>query len=435
MKNYRHYFWIIGALTFSFAVIIVGILISSPNSLSVSANSPTTPSLSQHESVRKGRLCAQNGVSIENNIGGSGDDAVSSALSFDDKIYLFGNTNSIDFDFAGADGRGFVSVLTSDLTTEKTVFIGSGETVCKAVLGEKGFTVCFENNGNITLRQYTHSLELIRSTRADNISGLSFADLRYIDGKYYLISHQSISLNRRRILFQAFDDTLSLCYERIISSPFSLEYVDFFAIGNEFKLFMNCSSDLGSHLGVAKFNDSLSVSTTFVDTESDYRASSITPNQNGFVIAVSHTDGKVGLLSIDSNGNYLDFLHITDSQNAEIKFGGGIYYFFSWSGNSGQTFAISHDFKTVKTLPHAVGTTSFCDFIGLEYGALFCVSNAGKAVIIGSDNSFFATLTTCSNAKLIRLGNSFYCAYSSNEVYSSRHHFGKNDVLIVKLDI
>ncbi|MBQ8882304.1 MAG: hypothetical protein IJY70_02805 [Clostridia bacterium] len=428
MKNYRHYIVIISALAITLGSIILGALISKTDAFTVNANAP---SQIDYKRNRSGKISANLGVGVENNIGGSGDDTAVSAIAYGDSIYIFGNTNSTDYDLTDADGRAFVSLLSANLDTIDFAFLGNGDKIVSAVLGEGGLVVCFEQNGKITLRFYYFSLELLRSTRADGQSGISFCNLRYYDGNYYLITYQSVALNRKRIIFQAFDTALNLSYERIISSPFSLDFIDFFKIGDDFSLFMNCSSDLGSHLGVAQFNSSTAIKIDYIDEQADYFCSSVAPYAHGFVLPATYSNGDTGIVFISPDYDYQKFEKISTGNNAWLCYGGGIYYFFSLD-KSGATYAINDDFTTVKHLSYLSSASDFYDHIGLDYGSIFCIEKDEIAVVQGSENSLYAPLTAPkSKPILLRAGNNFYCVYSSET--PSLTHFGKSDIYIYKL--
>lgn len=428
MKNYRHYIVIISALAITLGSIILGALISKTDAFTVSANAP---SYSDYKRNRSGKISANFGVEIENNLGGSGDDTAVSAIAYGENIYIFGNSNSTDCDLTGADGRAFAGILSPNLDTRDFVFLGNGDQIVSAVLGEGGFAVCFEKNGKITLRLYSFSFELLSSTRADGLGGISFCHFCYFDGNYYLITYQSVALNRKRIIFQVFDTALNLSYERIISSPFSLDFIDFFKIGDEFSLFMNCSSDLGSHLGVAQFNSSTAVKINYIDEQADYFCSSVVPYPNGFLLPATYANCDTGIVFISNGYQSQKFEKISTGKDARLYYGGGIYYFFSL-GNDGTAYALSSDFSTVKQLSYLSSAVDFYDYIGLDYGSIFCLEKDGKVVVQGSENSLYSPLTPPqSKPILLCAGDNFYCVYSSETPYLT--NFGKSDICVYKI--
>lgn len=133
MKNYRHYIVIISALAITLGSIILGALISKTDAFTVNANAP---SQIDYKRNRSGKISANLGVGVENNIGGSGDDTAVSAIAYGDSIYIFGNTNSTDYDLTDADGRAFVSILSANLDTIDFAFLGNGDKIVSAVLGK-----------------------------------------------------------------------------------------------------------------------------------------------------------------------------------------------------------------------------------------------------------------------------------------------------------
>lgn len=431
MKNNRHYLLIIGLLGIAFISLIVGVLVSKNPDLTVNASTPSN-GVAQYSKFRQGRLVADEFIRLENCIGGSENDCAVSLVCYGDKTFVFGNSDSLDYDLDGCDGRAFVVVLSRDLAVEGVKFLGNGEKIAHATLIEGGFIVCFEDDGKIFLRKYSFDLLLRNSTRADNGGKFYFEDMRYIGDKLYLMMRQSISATRYRLVLHTYDDALSLCYERVISSPYSLDLIDYFVIGGSVSIFVNCSSDLGQRLAVARTNDSASVSITYLTDSANSIFSSVMPLENGYFL--SFCDGEnTGFLALDSNFSVVKLQNLANGTGSMLGYSDGIYYFFSSSESGGCAFAISPDLGTVRQLDYLDGISKFYGFTALNYGALFYFERNGKTTIAGSENSFRTTLPPCDDFLICPYGGAYFIAL--NLAHDSPYSFGKTDIVIYRMDL
>ncbi|MBR2988815.1 MAG: hypothetical protein IKC64_03730, partial [Clostridia bacterium] len=352
MKNYRHYLLIIGLLGIAFISLVVGVLISKSPNLTVNASAPNGKV--EYEKNRQGRLLADEFITIENSVGGSENDDAVSVLSYGDKVFVFGNSSSLDYDLTDSDGRAFVAVLSRDLAIEDIKFLGDGEKIAHACISEGGFSVCFEDDGKIYLRRYSFDLQLRKSVRADNGGKFYFENMRYFGGKLYLVLRQSVSLTRFRLSFLIYDDALSLCYERIISSPYSLDLIDYFIVNDDITLFMNCFSDLGFRPAVARLNDGASVEVKYITDSANLVYSSVMPLPSGYLLSFAG-DEDTGILSIDFDFAVISKQNLAKGKTSALGYGNGVYYFLSASDTNGCAIALSPDLNTVRTLDYLDG--------------------------------------------------------------------------------
>ena len=268
MKLQKSQLSLIISLNFALILIVCAIFVELFTSNTTNAVSVSTPPLDNERQddyslSRSARISLSSYISLESNLGGSGDDEFIDAFSLNDKIYLFGNTNSVDYDMNGRTSQSFMAVLNSSLTIENIYFIGeSNSRLEKVIIIEKGFLAIFNRSGVSVLTLYSDSGEILRSTVSDSSGSSDVCDLFLVDNGFCLVTapHKA-PIGKNRLLLQVYKFDLSLQYERTITTAYNVEYLNAYNVGSEFLVFYRAFSDLGSHLGVAVCSGDIAVKT------------------------------------------------------------------------------------------------------------------------------------------------------------------------------
>lgn len=89
------------------------------------------------ETVREARPSLNENIVWENRLGGTGEESLVAAFTYADRILVFGNTDSTDYDFSAGQGlRGFIAVLDEAGTTQ-TFY--ETDRITAVTLHEQGF--------------------------------------------------------------------------------------------------------------------------------------------------------------------------------------------------------------------------------------------------------------------------------------------------------
>ena len=201
----------------------------------------------EYSTERSARLSLSDSIDLETNVGGSGDERLTDVIAVGDRVYVFGNTESNDYDATSGNGA-FVSVLGADLNTV-AFYRPSDRKIAGVTLAEGGFLLALGDSGGVSLALMNYDGEVTATAPATDGE---FAALRLTDEGYALITGVTHSpLSKKKLLLRAYDFSLGLTLERMISSPYSLDFVDVFKTGDTYTVFFNATSDLSRHAGTA----------------------------------------------------------------------------------------------------------------------------------------------------------------------------------------
>ena len=392
----------------------------------------------EYSLVRKARLSLSDAIDLETNIGGSGDEALVDAFALSGKLYIFGNSSSSDFDMTDAQGRAFMCVTDEDLSTERFSFLGSGEKLERVIFGEGGFLTVFSHENKLTLRLINFEGNLVASAHADTVTAAEFCDVKLFDGKYGLISSlKSKAIDKNKLLLQIFDFELRLTYERIVSSAYSLSYIDCFELSGAYKLFFNASSDLGRHAGVADCTSATQPEITYVEKGEDYRADAVAPYSSGWAMAVVYRD-EGGIMLLDGNFRKQSVVYCESlsPSRAELMFADGLYYSTFFTDEGSVTYAYDANFSEKRDLPSFGGLNKLFDCVSGNGYALFLGKSESKLAAIGSAETYYCEFAgdNADNAKLIKSGDNIFVAAVVNGVNAdAKDNFGGADVWLARL--
>lgn len=429
------------ALVLIVCAIFIELFAVKENSVSVTAP-PSNDSQTikpDYSLSRKARISLSSAISLENNLGGTSNDTVVDAFAVNEKIYLFGNTTSSDLDMADSLSRSFMAVINENLSIENLYFLGeSNSKLEKVILAENGFLTAFSISGRVTLSLYTYDGTLKRTTLSDSSGSSEACDLQLIENGYMLItSPHNAPIGKNRLLIQIYDNSLFLTYERLITTAYQVEYLNAYALNGEYLLFYRAFSDLGSHLGVARCTSATTVTTQYIDTDSDYKPLKVLPYSSGFVANCIFSDGKGSIMLLDDNFHSKTIYKSQNNcDNGFIFFTNGLFYSGFSSENSllcttyDFSFEKSNEIDLFPTLPSSIHS-------GNAYG-LFACSSKNDLFVIGTNGScsLCVEVKNAQNAKIIRSGNNFFIICSTDlETKDVGEVFGDNDVWIGKLCI
>lgn len=398
---------------------------------------PAPNPATEYSAVRSARLSLSDSIDLETNVGGSDDERLTDVIAANDRVYVFGNTSSGDYDASGGSGA-FVSILDLDLKT--LAFVRPSALNLEGVtIAEGGFLLALGGENGVALALIDADGE-IKST-APATDG-EFAALRLTDDGYILVTSVTHSpLAKKKLLLRTFDFSLNMTCERMISSPYSLEFVDVFKVGDTFTVFFNAVSDLSRHAGAAVCTAAKSEPEIhYVDKGGSYRAAAVAPASQGWAIAMIYEggDGAVMLLDGDFNKKSVVFQGSSRPLSAMLDYCDGTYYVGFFGGEVPLSLAYDPTFTVRKSLSLLGGFSRVTDYISGTGWGLFAGVYDGTPGVVGSRDSCFLRFGSENetNVKLACCGDRFFAAAESRGVSADvGGSFGGTDIWIARLKI
>lgn len=203
------------------------------------APTPTDTQPAQHKKLREAEISLEPNLSYTQTIGGSGDERVVETFFNDDKLYIFGNTTSNDFDFdqSGA----FLAILDE---YGSTLSFKSYQGELKAVtLFEGGFVMALDRSSPVAVAVDYMGDEIV-ATGLSTVSEEKTLDIKYTDECFlYITSLTQSATGRTRLKMTMLDFSLKYIGSLITNEVYSLEYIDTLDVMGEYRLIANALSD------------------------------------------------------------------------------------------------------------------------------------------------------------------------------------------------
>ena len=394
-----------------------------------------------YEKLRNARISLSPALDLEINLGGSGDETVVDAFTYKDKIYIFGNSNSTDYDMDSANGLPFMAVLSLDLQTENFFYIGeSGETLARVIFAEGGFLAALNKDGAVMLRLLAPDGRELIFTSAYTATAAKTVDLKLFDGGYGLISSVVNSpLEKSKLFLQLFDKSLKLTYERMIDSPYSLNYLDCFELNGNYTVFFSVSSDLTLNAGAAVCSSAPEPQITYIDRGGNFRAFEVAPYTGGWALSVIYEGGDGGIMLVDKEFKKQNVIFGYESPSScSLWFSGGLFYASFYGENGRVTDAYDFGFTQKRTVDAYSAFTSITYVLSGNGYSLFFGSTETDVRVIGSSDICDLSFGdgSLSPVKLLKSGDNVFAVCLSREKTDDvGGNFGGSDVWIAKLKI
>lgn len=441
MKQYKFQLYIVVALSVVLIALSTGVIVNQTTLFSlppVIADTPTSVLKEYvYERYRSARPSLNSGLICETNVGGSSEDYLVDAFGVNGYVYSFINSTSNDYDFENEQGRSALFVFDSSLSIHKIHYLEQDEKLQKVILGEGGFLCVLSRNSELVLRLYSFDGACLTSNNLGRQDNLVFCDIILCSNGYLLIEQSTSALERTKINIRHFSFSLALTYERYISSPYSLSYLNCYQVADNFLVFANASSDLGSHLCAVICSSDFSPTFYHVEKHEDYRSFTVLPYIHGYVAPVLYPDGRSGLMTITQEFVKTALINerVTNANNLSLVYSASLYYFFAFAPTANVT-VYDNALANAKTLNYFNTSTSISNTISTNNCCLF-LTKGDYLHVTSNENKFSLTLgKDCLASRLVKSGNYYYCiATSPPSNTDSAHSFGGNDVWIAKIDI
>lgn len=409
-------------------ILLCGVAYTVSNRVSsVSGTAADTPYV--HSIQRKARVSANENLSWEINLGGSGNEQPVAVFNLNNEIYIFGNTSSSDLDFAGVSGNGMhgfgARLSLAGSTLEFTVF---DFTIAKAVPTADGFAVAGNEGSVAGIYLITRELVLTAKAEMSPATALTACGLYIYDNRYFLFAESVDTVNKTSLLMHVYTVGLSLERERLFTHTYGLHLIEMLPYGNGYMLAANAEYQDYGYLSLIRFDLVNAPAYTDISLGYKYTPTGFVPISGGYA-AVCDRDGNCELLTVTDSLVKNDVKFLTETPNGNKKslfYADGIY---AYSGE--KIFQISESGMPVGSLDF--DAYEIADF-GSNGNAAFIVGlceNNIKIVAIGKEKSEVYSLKAShpAAAKIYAGASGIIFAATSDAVTSDcGYNFGGSDV-------
>ena len=390
-----------------------------------------------HEILRSARVSANDSIEWEQNIGGSGADIAVSVIRKNNELYIFGNTDSGDFDFAGRESgstRGFGARLS--LAGSTLAFTAFDFTIAKVIPTSAGFAAAGNEGMVAGLYTLSDSLTVTGKVNMPPLHALTACGLYEYDNRYFLVAESLDEVTKRTsLLLHVYTSGLTLEREKLFSHTYSLKLLDLMPYSSGYILAASAQyQDLG-YLTVARFTTISPPAFTDVNLGYKYVPEAFMPLGDGFA-AVSDRDGNCELLLLGSNlvKNKVLFLTETPNDCKKTLFYAGAPYAFTGE----KLIELGDDGRSVGSTDFDV--TRITDFANNGKAAFAAGVKNGNLKILclgGNETKLLLPETTGTTRALISLTANGLTAVSdiNGKSRDCGDFFGGTDVWISKFPL
>lgn len=403
---------IIAALIIVVVALAAGLLFYMPTAQEASANpTPQTPSenAASHEKIRDAEICLEPSLIFSQTFGGSGNESIVKIFYNENCLYIFGNTDSSDYDFdkAGA----FLAIIG---TNGKTQGFFSYDGELKAVtLYDGGFVMAIDRNSSPIAMAVSYEGIEIASLAIPSGQAEIALDIKYIDTGYVFVAKTVQNITGfMRLKMTMLSRNLQFIGSLVTDEVYSLEYITTIDKGGELIVMANALSDLKNMLCKGEWGKKLA----HYPLEYSYIVKDFWIIDSFYYLAV--TDSATLLIKEDGST-----ITLTDDIGSSRMIGCKDYMYISVGENF---FCVKGD-KVLFSSEY--GDTSF--YASGDY--VYSVSNKGSKITVRSfldgNKAFEVTFSSQLEAPKI-----ITCESGMFIVGSTKGKFGGDDITVLKVD-
>ena len=332
------------------------------------------------ETSRDPRPSLNENILWETRIGGTGKESLLAAFSLDDRIVIFGNTESSDCDFAQGSGlRGFIATLSDKGVTES--FCETAE-ITAVSLHDDGFLLGLANP--VRLRLIDFDLAAVNETPLYGDENERVRDILLTDDGYTVITAVNdgeTGADSLKII--KYDRSLKKISSRVLARSARIQYIDSFAFPDRTVVAVNfdfgavqCMSLIVAATGSPLYYD--------ITTEGGYRACDVIPYENGFA-ALILSDGNADILTVNEKYEAAKKIYLNSAECSSGKLfvsDENIYAYVHKQDDMSKLYTLDGALNYIGSVSQAnTLTAAHAQYNRGEYTNLLC-SSADKTVIL-----------------------------------------------------
>lgn len=389
-----------------------------------------------HALLRDARPSANPALEYETTLGGSGNETPVSILTKNGHVYIFGNTDSHDYDFSANQAgktQGFCAMLAENGRTEGfTVFPFTLE---KVIPTGAGFAAAGNRGSVAGLFLLADDLTVTGEATMPAATPLSACGLYVFDNRFFLLAESLDTLtDRTSLLLQVYTSGLALERTKAFSHTYSLSLLDLLPTGTGYLLAAAASFQTSGFLTVARFDLLSEPAYTDVDLGYKYTPQAFAPLESGYA-AVCDRDGKTELLTLTDTLQKNTVRFLSETSNTCRK---SLFYVGTIYAHTGDELIQLDD--SGKTLGSLAFPTQTIDAYLSDTVAAFCAGFAPDSqslclAFLGTAVQTRAVSVQGSAALLRKCGNRLLVCASVSGGKDAGKIFGGNDVWLASVQI
>ncbi|MBR2971261.1 MAG: hypothetical protein IKC48_05665 [Clostridia bacterium] len=415
MHETKNQLRVIAALLVVVLSLAVGLVFYQPTAISASAGDGSITDEGEgeqptpHQRVREATVSLDPSFAFSQTIGGSGDEQLVDVFYHGERLYIFGNTTSVDYDF----DRSGAFVAITDAYGKTLDFVSYEGKLVAVTLYEGGYLLAIDQSSTPIAIAIDYDGREKKSLALPTVRAEVALDVKYVDGGYLFVTSliQGIT-DFTKLKLTILTPDLEFKSSVVTDEVYSLDYVDTLDIMGSYKLVANALSSLRNMLCTGTWGEKLA----HFPHENSYTVSSFWVTDDIYYLAT--TVGKTML--------------ITESGDVITLTGAASHY------------AISGDDRYIYV---SAGSEFFClDGSKISFSASYGVTSFWK------DNGFVHSVSTLGSKMSIRsflagskvYESTFVCSMTNAKVFTcedgmlvlgnTSNTFGGDDITFIKIN-
>ena len=407
---------------------------------------PQTEPNAVHDKFRDPRIAFDEDIFWETNIGGSGSEIVENAYEINSRLYIFGNTDSRDLDFDGADGNAYLCVL-SENGKPLAYFFYEGELI-KSALAESGF-FCLVKSGDEYRALVIDTNGTVKTQKklplGDGETAHDFI-INYETGIVnIIIAVETERLPSRRVQILALSRDFEPLEGIVLPSEYPLEYVAALPREDGYLIAVNADGGKYDELILYEWNvtaGNLYTSHEYPVENRSYKALNFIPYANGYAALIIDENGVADILTLDYELINPKIILLNESSAVD----GNIYcdnksnyVFLRFAGGTSKAYKMPLDLSIKTEIASFATQNEISAFKFTRTDTFFGGSNAFSPVVSAIDGGgvlhekSFGSTTEKIKALIPSDRFIFVICESSGVSQTIGKNFGKTDIVVVKL--
>lgn len=355
------------------------------------------------ETVRDPRPSLNEHIAWETRLGGSGNEKLVGALCHDDKIVVFGNTDSTDCDFTERTGeRGFIAVLSDSGRTERFLETDSIRTVTPH---EQGYLLGIGGESP-RLRLYDFDLGFVSETPLYGTMKEEIADVVLTDEGYTVVTtveNTATGSDAVRVIF--YDRALNKRTNTLITRSAKLEYVGLFTYPTKTVVAVNFISGIVDCLTFVELKGGSPVFYD-VNAEGGFTACDVIPYSDGYA-ALIRSGGKADILTVNANYTAAKRIYLSAAQCASgmlLPAEDALYAYLHKTGDMSQLCKLDANLNYVGSIAEANTLSGAHDFFSQgAYTNILCSAGSDTVIVsVGKEIQTVRLAVEVQNAQWLR---------------------------------
>lgn len=261
MHETKNQLRVIAALLVVVLSLAVGLVFYQPTAISASAGDDSITGEGEngdqaaaHQRLREATVSLDPSFAFSQTIGGSGDEQLVDVFFHGERLYIFGNTTSGDYDF----DRSGAFVAITDAYGKTLDFVSYEGRLVAVTLYEGGFLLAIDQSSAPIALAIDYDGNQLKSYALPTVRAEVALDVKYVDGGYLFVTSMIQGITDfTKLKLTLLTPSLEFKSSVVTDEVYSLEYVDTLDIMGSYKLVANALSSLRNMLCTGTWGEKL----------------------------------------------------------------------------------------------------------------------------------------------------------------------------------